>query len=284
MIEPTIDEPPSGSRIVVERLGDGIRLIMPVSDFRRNAIALTLGLACSGWSAYIFTWVLSPLSDSGWPCCAILFPGIFLTLLIMAIGAPTRRAVFTVTADGLKVEIKDVLGCRRWSWIRQQLSWIAPWQGLRIVTDNGPCTLLTKENIEKLAWVATALCEALQLKREFVAEPGELEVTFLTHPLASVEQRGFLSSRPGRMTLRYDFLGEHQYDFFNGGNEVTSWPMSRAQAFGLWPEDVQCTFTEDGAACMRVVLSSWPKLWLRVDCEDKDALHHALARFWGAKE
>jgi hypothetical protein len=97
---------------------------------------------------------------------------------------------------------------------------------------------------------------------------------------------GFLYARPGRLALRHDYLVGYQFEFFPATHvdARSLWRMYRGSGRPIGPEQVQCKIAEDGSACMQIIRSEWPIIWLTVWAEDKTALQAALARFWGNEE
>jgi hypothetical protein len=288
MIESIAEPPLVPKGAVIESRGNGITLRLPLCEFRANWGKLLVGLICSGLitSGLPMLWREPDLP----PVLVIylcLYAMVFLLLLAIAMDTFFRRAIFSATADQLRLEVRGlmVLLWRR-TWERKKLRWIvATPAGLQVVGTEGREIFFAREEHNKLAWLAGVLRDTLQLEREHVAAAGEIEVTFVPDERV-IPQRGFLYASPGRLGVRYPFLTDYEREFFAAPvlDPRAVWHVQIGKRYPLSPEDARCTMETDGVACLQILRTSWPKVMLTVWCDDKEALAGALGRFWGAKE
>ncbi len=221
----------------------------------------------------------------------------FLFLLLHILGCRSR--VRLVVADHrLPVEITGPLESKRWEWALCGITRIenlnapgfAAETGLRVTSGERVVTLLSDCKAADLAYVAELLQCAIfvndrRTPPDVPAMDGEISVTFArrsNEPLAP----GFLRCERGSLTLRYAFPHAPEWRFI-AAHEWTAamlWRVVNDGVYRLTPDDVNCRDDGEGWGEMRIARFEWPAVKVSFWCDDKEALHDALARFWGARD
>jgi hypothetical protein len=280
--------PPPGSGITVAPLADGVRLVVRLHAPWYNWPILCFGfLVCAAGALFAFEnrRGLPPLQAR--PCYAALPHVVIGVLLILAgVNAWYRHLVLVVRADELHLALVSLVYAQRRHWQRDELRWIAAWEGLRIIAPPRSLVMKLRDDADRCDWLAEYLRAALQLPRQLDALPDEIEVYFTTEP-ARPPDRGFLLARQGRFAFRYDFVGIYVYELVRHDHPEGFHfpPILEGRQYRIDHEDVRCKVDDDDLVQLEIQCGSGRReFWLTAWCADKDALEAALARFRGARE
>lgn len=280
-----LSAPPPNSGITVTPLPNGARLTVRLHELRQCWPQLCFGLGASGFAIWMACHTWSRDRSFTEARAAAIFSGTVFALLIFAgCNAWYRRIVLTVTGDRLELRIVNLLFSSSSRWDRGALRWITAWQGFRVVADDRNLVLHITDRTGRLDWVAEYLRERLRLPRQLEAQPDEIELYF-TVERNQAPDRGFLLAQPGRLALRFDFIGMYVFELLrHGGPARYAFPAClEGGRFVLRPEDVRCTIDAEGLANLEIHRGAGRReFWLIAWCADKDALESALGRFWGA--
>jgi hypothetical protein len=276
-------------RVRVTERADGILIRLPLREFSANVAKIIVGLVCSALAITIFyagytRSGLQPIrGDDELFIMLVVYSGVFLTLVVIGLDLLGRRVTFTVAGDELVIRRSGLLWWRTWRWPRTQLRWITAHQGIQVIGIGIHWKRFEDETGPELSWIAQALQKALHLEPESEPSSGEIAVGFTDDP-NKIMAHGFLFTQPGRMAVRPAHLAGYAYEFVPAPpslNALGLWRMWRGTALPLVPEQVQCKNEDDETACMQIIRTEWPLVWLTIWCDDKTALQRAVARFWG---
>jgi hypothetical protein len=298
-MNPTIwADMPLGCPFVIDRMEGAIRIECPAKGLDW-IVVFFLGIL---GSILPFMTVVAVIN---WSCdpkrhidiLALIVLAVFSVLPLIIVYLPindmVRRTTLKLDDACLSVAASGVFLTARREWPRSQIRAIRPGWGLRIV-GTPSLTVLRHRPRDEIRWLAECLCGLLHIDNTLPRSPGEVEVSYTANPL-ELPVRGFLSAEAGKLRLRYYAVARADFTFYNSKDASALAWLHVAANYGprttvafLATEDVMCHFDEDGTACLRIKntrpLPTWPTLLVTVWCADKDALHAALARFWGATD
>jgi hypothetical protein len=276
--------PPPGSRALVQHDGDRARISFPPEPAWLCFPVFAAGLCLIAFAvlAGVAAWHLGarPLALL-LPC-----PLLFAAALFLTWWWATGRTHTELTVEGGRLLVAVTATLRPWRWESglHEVTLLAIFPGLRIVSTDQALTLWVGDSEAELRWVAAVLQRALgdnagRPPAEVGPRPGELEVLF-TARADQPPVRGFVRVARGELALRPDFLTTPRFTFFAAPawTPAVLWRAWRHREHPLAPPDLACRVDQDGTACVRIVGPATLYLW----CDHKDALEEALARFWGA--
>jgi hypothetical protein len=211
-----------------------------------------------------------------------------------------------VTADTLSVVVRGLFRTRHWEWTRAEIVAIQAGDGLEVIGTQRNGTFLVRRPLHELRWLRETLCERLQIRDATPTQPGEIEVFYAFSfergsqevfelfdlrktTIVSEFVRGVLQTKPGRLRLYDPAVPGLQYRFYDvrqagPGLQLLIYliPLSRPYGYFLSQEDIWCHTSEAGGACVQI--KGYPAIALTLWCEEKEAIHRALAQFWGSRE
>jgi hypothetical protein len=169
-----LTERPADSRVVMERLPDGIRLWLPPTGLRGLCVGLlVIGLV---WTCFVLAfWVIAVLANAPWYVYLILaaFASVGVAMLLGALDRARRRATLTVRDGLLVIDQAGPVVTRRGEWRRERIARIEARPGgekignrdvfeLQVHASDGTRRgFLCGRSAEELSWVAGVLSTAL---------------------------------------------------------------------------------------------------------------------------
>jgi len=267
-----LPELPPDWPLVVEQDGREVRITYPPrswASFRTEWITSSIMLA-----AAVLCCPLGLLSAEmiGFLVYVPMFGLGGSALALLTANRARTITTITVNPDWLFIVTRNLLITRKWEWSRAEVQAIGTQRGLRITGGKTSTWFFADRYADEVAWLAEVLCLVLRLGT-LPPEAHEIGVTFVRNgdPEPSA---GYLGVTPGRLTLRRDFQPQPEYRFSHGG--------LLPDGIAISGENLQCRVEDDGLAYLKI-----DKPALKLDVlvwGEKDALHQALARFWGAAD
>jgi hypothetical protein len=286
-----LPEPPPGCPILVEQRGGEIILTYPPRpawSFRAEWIISGVLLAIAALYGLLGCVTAVAAQDlEALLIGAIYSPWFLLTGLMLFVFTWNRAATtmtFTIAQEQLFIVQRSLFQTKHWHWSAREIDSIGALRGLRIVSGPTNTWLLTDRPAADVAWLADVLCAALQRYDSLPAQPGEIAVDYRRTGEAE-PTAGYLHAEVGTLRLRRGFQPNPEFLFFQaqelGPAEVGRHWMT--QGIPVSGDNIQCRVDEAGGACLKIDKPSL-QLEVLVWCGDKDALHAAVARFWGSRE
>jgi hypothetical protein len=275
-----LPDPPPDCKLVLERQPGFLKIHCLTLKAENSRLTLGIGVAVLCTAPLLLAAVVE---GPGLLCPALLLAGGGL-LAALLVGDEWRQpTTVLLTADRLAISTTGWGWSDRAVWQRSEDLHILA--GATLVVSAANRTTRTYRGLRKqdLRWLAEVIVQVLELSGCTKRGDGELPIRY-NHGAHESWMDGFLYAEPGCLELRYFLLDQPDYVFrFKGpipslelvGRNLTSLPLER--------HDVMCSGDEAGGATMQLMVSWW-QVPLTVWCDDKDALHSALARFWGAAE
>jgi hypothetical protein len=278
MSEPELGPPPAGSPIAVEMQGEDM--------------VITYRSPGAEWGFWIAAGVLIVLAVLIAMCAwtlgvefVVQFGAGGVILAVVMASRATSQAIFRVNGERLYLATSTIFRNTTREWPRDEIRGIVAFRRrLHIITTRGKETYLAHRLEAELAWLAEALTSTLRLDPKLLAHAGEIEVTF-NRLGERAWSRGFFRAEPGLLALRWPAEEAPTFVFFNaGGYGAAEFHQQRpGNRIPLSVDEVLCRVEDDGGASLQID-KHWMNLNLTIWCADKDVMHAALARFWGATE
>lgn len=281
MSVPELPPMPPGCSATVRQDGDTILITIPAR-----------------WRSSIVRWILAgylllvatPLFISGVECNSDAFIiGILGSLagawlLVTILKQDRTEVALGVSSTWLAWSSSSPFGVRVKEWHRSQLMLIATERDLRVRARDREEILCAHLEPAEVAWLEDVLSDVLALENhQLPKQPGEISVHFRDTGTAE-GWPGYLLVRDAEMSLRRRGQSGFQYVFFLAKNTpiavARDWLTRDIPIAG---ENIQCRVEDGETACLKIDQPSL-SLEIMIWCADKDALHAALARFWGATD
>ncbi len=178
---------PKQSNARLQIVGGTLTLTLPPLGLRRGSRGLFLmSLVWCGFMAVfttlVFGGILKTSAAQAVPFLlfALLFWGIGITMMLVAVNMARRRALLIADADGLRIAQQGLFGRKSWAWSREQLAAIradrsgmevnnVPVIELQVHSADGKKTgLFSGRDDAELQWMATVL-------RQHFAVPAQVQ-------------------------------------------------------------------------------------------------------------